>query len=277
MRFVLCDDDRVFTSIIEAMLTDLGHGVVGVGTTTADSVALVRAARPDVVILDLSLGFNTDFDIVVAAAAVGATPIVFTHNADEAILRQYAVRPRVVFKPDLTELERVVERIGVDTEHHVVERDRRERPGRAASGPVPTNISDAQAFYEALNDATAGDSLVAIALPKDAGAAEGVPETANRVREVLRQTDRLLASSAAVRVFLPAGGDVGAASFRTRLGEVDALPAGATIRSVVVAPGESSADAFDRLKAVEPEPYGPKIERSPAVAPPSTDHSAPVT
>lgn len=277
MRCVLCDDDPLFTSIIEAMLTDGGHEVVGVGTTTADSVALVRAARPDVVIVDLSLGFNSDFDVVETALAIGAMPIIFSQNADDAILRQYAVRPTVVFKPDLPGLERVVRRLEIDSQRQVVERERRERPAVAAVGREPTSLSDTQSFYEALNEGTAQDVLVSIEMPEREGAAGDATDTATRVRAVIRDSDRLLASASVVRVYLPAGDDVALASFRARLGDADAVPAGATIREVVIAADENPADAFHRLKSAEPEIYTPKIERSPAVAPPSTDHSAPVT
>lgn len=255
MRFVLCDEDHLYTSMIEVMLADLGHEVVGVATTTADSVALVGAARPDVVIVDLSMGFNTDFDVVISAGDVGATVIAFTQNADDLFLSQYPVRPTVVFKPDLPELERVVRRLELNSQRRVVEHDRRERPGRAAGGPIPTSLSDAQAFYEALNEASAGDALVSIEVPEHEGLAGDASDTAARVREVMRGTDRLLASMSVVRVFLPVGDDVGAASFRTRLGEADALPAGAIIRSIVIEPGESPAAAFDRLKSAEPDPY----------------------
>jgi hypothetical protein len=248
MRFVLCDEDHLFTSMMEAMLGDLGHEVVGLATATADAVRLVETARPDVVIVDLSLGFNTDFDVIESALAVDATTIVFSYNANDAILSRYATRPLVVHKPDLTELERVVARLQLDSDRGVVEHDRRERPGRAASGPQPTGLEDAQAFYEAMNDAVAGDALVSIELPDGAGPAGDAADTAVRVREVMRDTDRLLVSGGAVRVFLPAGGEDGIASFQARVDAAAAVPHEATIKSVVVADDEPPAVAFDRLK-----------------------------
>lgn len=252
MRFVLCDSDELFTSMIELMLNDLGHVVVGVGTTTADSVLLLETARPDVVIVDLSMGFNTDFDVITAAGVVGATAIVFSHHADDAIIRQYPVRPTVVFKPDLTALERVVSRLGLDNAARVRAHDRRARPAHAASGPQPTGISDAQAFYEALNAASAGDVLVSIEVSEEL---DHAAEMAERVRSIMRDTDRLLASQAVVRVYLPAGGDVGATSFRGRLHEIDTLSDDAIVRCVVLTPDEDAAAAFERLKSAGPDPY----------------------
>ena len=64
--------------------------------------------------LDLSLGYNTDFDIIEAAISVGARAIVFTQNADAEILGKYSVAPAVVIKPDLEALEQVLRRLGRD-------------------------------------------------------------------------------------------------------------------------------------------------------------------
>jgi CheY-like chemotaxis protein len=250
MRFVLCDEDELLTSTLESMVVHLGHEVVGVASTTANAVMLVRTARPNAVIVDLSMGFNTDFDIVDAAAGVGAATIVYSFTADHLILDRYKVKPIVVFKPDLTELEHVLGRLELDGQQQVKEQDRRRQPVRVASGPVPTGVGDAQAFYEALNEAAAGDALVSIDVP---GGATIAADTASRVREVLRGTDRLLASGPAVRVYLPGGDVLGIESFRSRLDDVQALPHGATMRSLVLTEGESPAAAFDRLKETEPE------------------------
>lgn len=246
MRFVLCDDDQLFASMIEAMLDDLGHQVVGVATTSAASVALVETARPDVVIADLSLGFNTDFDVVEAAMAIGAAAVIFSYHADEAILSHYPVRPLIVFKPDLPELEQVVRRLERSPQRGVVEHERRTRPTRVAAGSPPTDIADARAFYEAMNEAVGGDALISIDLPEEFG--DSARDAATRVRDVLRDTDRLVASASSVRIFLPGADQTGIQSFLARLDDVGGLPEGATVRSIVVHPEELPSAAFDRLK-----------------------------
>jgi len=250
VRFVLCDGDQLFTTMIEAILMDLGHEVVGVGTNTAESVALVRTSHPDVVIVDLALGFSTDFDIVDAAVSTSAATIVFSHAADEAVLARYPVRPRVVAKPDLTELQRAINLLDLDHQREVAGRDRRERPARRAVGRPPTNVGDAQAFYESLNGAEAGDVLVSIEVPTEEPVA---PTVVERVQAMMRDTDRLLASPTTVRVYLPAGDDVGARSFRSRLQRAGTLPDGVAVRVVVLVPDETPAEAFDRLKSTEPD------------------------
>lgn len=248
MRFVLCDDDRLFTSMVEAMLADVGHEVVGVATTTASSVSLVESARPDVVIVDLSLGFNTDFDVVASATGLGAAVVIFSYNADEALVARYPVRPVVVFKPDLPELEQVVRRLERSPQRGVIQHDRRARPGRVAAGSPPADVADARAFYEAVNEATTGDALISIDLPEDDGDGARAREAATRVRDVLRESDRLVASSSSVRIFLPGADQTGVQSFLARLDQVGGLPDGAMVRSIVVAPEEPPSVAFDRLK-----------------------------
>lgn len=248
MRFVLVDEDHLMTSMIEAMLDDLGHEVVGVADTTADGVHLVISTHPDVVIVDLSLGYNTDFDPVATAEDIGARVIVFAYNADDAIMSRYTTRPVFVPKPDMSDLERVVSRLVLDHTAQVVDQDRRVRPVRAASGPPPTSMADAQSFYVALNDAIEGDAVLSIDLDTTTvGSLEG-PAVAAHVQEVLRGTDRMLASSNALKVFLPGAGEEGVASLLRRLEAAGAVPADATTRHVVVRAGELPADAFDRLK-----------------------------
>lgn len=256
MRFALCDDDQLFTRMIELMLTDLGHEVVGVARSTADSIGLVESSRPDVVILDLSLGFNHDFDVVATANRVEARVIVFSNNADEEILSAYEPRPVVVHKPDLTELEQSVRRLMADTALPSGAgrgADRRVRPARAAGGRVPTGVGDAQAFYEALNEATSGDALLSIEVPNTDESRRDTADLAAKVRQIMRDTDRLLASPWAVRVFLPGGDEVGAASLGARLVEADALPEEAVVRSIVIGDGEEPAAAFDRLRSMGQE------------------------
>jgi CheY-like chemotaxis protein len=245
MRIVVCDDDSFMREMVESLVRSTGHEVMGIADTTAAAVGLIEAGRPEAVVLDLSLGYNTDFDIVDAAISVGARAIVFTRNADAEILIQYAVAPAVVAKPDLAALEQVLLRLGRDdTAEVVVEQDRRRRPARAAEGPVPTGISDAQAFFEAINGAQAGDALVGLDVPA------GAEDVADEVGRRLRDTDRvLLMLPRAVRVFLPGGGEEGVASVLARIRSIHVVTSDCQIASVVVCDGEHGAEAFDRLKS----------------------------
>jgi CheY-like chemotaxis protein len=234
--------------MVESIVTKQGHDVVGVADATSAATGLVEHARPDAVIVDMSLGYNTDFDVIETAESVGAKVIVFSFHADESLLNRYAVRPRFVPKPDFVELEQTVERLARDAGGIAAESDRRHHPVRAANGPAPTGPEDAHAFYEALNNAVDGDTLVAIDLVADGSGPTTGGALTSAVARVIRETDRLLATASAVKVLLAGGGADGSESFMRRLDEVVHLPPGTHVRSVVLVPGESPAEAFDRLK-----------------------------
>jgi chemotaxis response regulator CheB len=238
---VLCDDDAFMLEVVEAVVATAGHEVVGVADTTSDAVRLIEAAQPDVVILDLSLGYNTDFDILATSISVGAQVIVFSHNADAELLDRYHPRPFVVAKPDLTALEQVLGRLRRRAGAETVVHDRRRRT-RVASGAAPTGLEDARAFFEAVNAAEAGDALVAIVESDRSG-----PIEVERL-QVARDTDRILVSRGAVRYFLPGAGSDGAEAVLARLADARSLPQHAHVAVVVVCENEQGADAFERLK-----------------------------
>ena len=243
MRVVLCDEDALMRDVVEASISAAGHQVVGIADTTATAVQLVEAAHPDIVVLDLSLGWNTDFDIIESAIGVGARVVVFSRNADAERLSRYDVAPTVVPKPDVHALEQVLSRFEPSDEGGgAVAEDRRLRPVRAATGPTPTGVSDAQAFFEAVNGAEPGDAMISIegSIDEETVSGDIVP--------LLRATDRLLAFPAALRLFLAGGGEDGVRSLLGRIASTGTVPPGSAVSSVLVREGEAGAEAFDRLK-----------------------------
>lgn len=243
MRVALCDADVLIRDVVESVVTSLGHEVVGVADTTAGSVGLIEAARPELVVLDISLGVNSDFDVVDAANAIGARVIVFSHTMDAELLGEYSPLPTVVEKPDLLELERAIVRLEhAAPDDRPGQQERRQRPARAASGRPPTGLDDAQAFFESVNDAAPGDGLIAIEVE------EATEPLAAAAQSAMRETDRLLAARDAVRLYLPAGGEDGVRSVVQRLAAAGIAPPGSRITAVVVRDGEDGAAAFDRLR-----------------------------
>jgi hypothetical protein len=242
MRIALCDNDSVMSEMVESIVSAAGHEVVGVATDTASGVGLLEAARPDVAVIDVAMGVSSDFDLVATAGDVGARVVVFSQQAEIDSLRTYATPPEVVFKPDLRSLESTLARLA-DAEDLPGEEDRRKRPVRPAEGPVSTSVTDAQAFYEALNNAQGGDALVGIDVPV------GAEAVAEDVWQRLRQTDRmLLALPRAVRCYLPGGGEDGIRSVLARVASTSSITDDCTATAVIVGDGEHGADAFDRLK-----------------------------
>ncbi|MGK2929529.1 MAG: hypothetical protein ACSLFO_08120 [Acidimicrobiales bacterium] len=243
MHVVVCDEDPLTREVIEAVVARTGHEVTGTADTTAGAVQIVETERPDAVILDLSLGYDTDFDIIASAIAVGARLIVFSHSIDVNLLSRYAVTPSVVAKPDLGALRDLLDRMGTDDARGgVAEKDRRRRPTHTAVGPVPTGVIDAQAFFEAINGAQPGDGMLSLEVGAEA---EAVASVATRL---LRDTDRLLAFPNAVRLHLPGSGEAGIRSLLSRIVAGGAVLPGCRVTSIVVRVGEGGAHAFDRLK-----------------------------
>jgi chemotaxis response regulator CheB len=253
MKFVLCDDDLMLRSMVDGIVTGLGHEVIGVADTTSEATSLIQTGRPDVVIVDMTVGANTDFDVVATAIEVGAQTVVFSFHTDAERLSSYEPRPVAVAKPDFVALEEVLGRLGAGSDG-AAPADRRRRPTRAAQGPQPMGLHDAAAFYEALNNAQEGDTLVAIDLVGDLAHITDSDSIAQRIALLVRQTDRLLVTSTSLKVLLVGGGSEGTASLMGRLGHEAALPPGSRMHSVVVGAGEAPSAAFERLKQASDQP-----------------------
>jgi hypothetical protein len=245
MRFVLCDDDRMLTSMVDATIASHGHDVVGVADNTTSGVGLVEHGHPDVVVVDPAVGCNTDFDVIDVAISVGAKVIVFSRTADAPASGRYDPEPMFVEKPDLVGLEHAIGRL---TTLASPDSDRRHYPTRVA-GPPSTGPRDAAAFYAALNEAIAGDSILSIA-----GTAPDVeldlPALASLVADHIRESDRLLMliTSSSLLVLLLGGGEPGVESVFNRVHADAHAPSSIEFRSVVVGADERPDDAFDRLK-----------------------------
>src|ERR687891_579759 len=55
-RVLIVDDHRLFADLITPPLEERGHTVIGLATTGPSALATVRHERPELVLLDLSLG-----------------------------------------------------------------------------------------------------------------------------------------------------------------------------------------------------------------------------
>ena len=185
VRIALCDDEAPLVNLVEDLVANQGHEVIGVADTTAAAVLLVTHGRPDLVIVDPAVGCNADFDVIDTACEVGADSIVFSRSTGLVTGKPYGRPPILVPKPDLVALDAAVGRLGHGRAGAETPADRRRRPGRESSGPPPSGLHDAAAFYGALNDALAGDALVAFVpgdgTPDDPGWLPRLDEVAARV------------------------------------------------------------------------------------------------
>jgi hypothetical protein len=243
MRFAICDDDEMVALVVDAALSVSGHELVGVADTAASAIGLVEHTRPEVIVIDPSVGCNSDyFDVIDAANSVGAHVVLFSRTGAAVVPGRYEPEPQMVPKPNITALEAVIEGFATP----IVLRDvveRRRQPPRSFDGPASTGPSDAAAFYAAANEAIEGDALVAV-VPRFERARQWI----ERVAAATRQTDFLLVTSSAVLVFLPAGGEDGVLALHDRLIHDGAASTDGEVRAVVLDAGETTTDAFVRLK-----------------------------
>jgi hypothetical protein len=249
VKFVLCDDDEMLCSMVDATIASQGHDVVGIADTTTGAVGLVTHGKPDVVVVDPAVGCNTDFDVIDTALAAGARVIVFSRSGEVPASGRYQPEPLFVMKPDLWALEQAIERVAVESGHDGGAGDRRHRPARAPKGPMPTGPRDAAAFYSALNEALVDDAFMSIATVAPNQSID-LPALAEVVSDHIRETDRLLMliTTSSLLVLLLGSGPEGVDSVYGRVRSDPHVPADTEFRSVIVAPGENPSDAFDRLK-----------------------------
>jgi hypothetical protein len=253
VRFVLCDDDALMRSMMETLVERQGHEVIGAADSPVAAAELIVHGRPEGVIVDLSVGYNTDYDLLDVAQATGAQVIVFSHTAPADVLDRYVPRPVVVEKPDFADLEDAIDRASMAAPGSTAPAERRVRAGRSAKGPRPTGVGDAQAFYEAVSNAAKDDVLASVE-PATAMEAPLDADDAARIAKLVRDTDRVLAAGSTVKVYLAGGDAIGLAAFLGRLrDQAPTLADTVKVRSVLIFDGETSADAFDRLKQVEVE------------------------
>jgi hypothetical protein len=249
VKFVLCDDDEMLCSMVDAAIASQGHDVVGIADTTTAAVGLVTHGKPDVVVVDPAVGCNTDFDVIDTALAAGAKVIVFSRSGEVPASGRYHPEPLFVMKPDLWALEQAIGRLAVEPAYGGTDAERRHRPSRSPQGPPPSGPRDAAAFYTALNDALEGDAFMSIATVTPDQPID-LPGLAAVVSDHIRETDRLLMliTTSSLLVLLLGGGPDGVESVYGRVRNDPHVPADIEFRSVIVAPSESPNDAFDRLK-----------------------------
>jgi len=63
-RYLIVDDNERFLEAARASLERQGEEVAGIATTTAEALRQTKALRPDVVLVDISLGDESGFELV---------------------------------------------------------------------------------------------------------------------------------------------------------------------------------------------------------------------
>ena len=102
MRCLIVDDSANFRDAASSMLERAGIEVVGVASNGADALTRFRQLRPDVTLVDVDLGVESGFDLVVqlctAITPAPAVILISTHS-EQDFLDMIAASPAIGFLP----------------------------------------------------------------------------------------------------------------------------------------------------------------------------------
>ena len=108
IRSLIVDDNNSFLEAARVLLEREGVTVAGVATTSAEALDEAERLRPDVILVDISLGAESGFDLVRRLAEDGvaqaATVVLISTRAEEDVADLVADSPAVGFvaKSDLS-------------------------------------------------------------------------------------------------------------------------------------------------------------------------------
>jgi CheY-like chemotaxis protein len=100
VRCLIVDDNRAFLEAARTLLEREGLAIEGVVTTSAEALRQAETRRPDVVLVDVSLGDESGFDLArrLVADHAGGTAVILISTRSEADLADaLALNPAVGF------------------------------------------------------------------------------------------------------------------------------------------------------------------------------------
>jgi DNA-binding NarL/FixJ family response regulator len=103
IRILVVDDSRSFLAAARSLLEREGLTIVGVASTGSEALREAEALRPDVVLLDISLGDESGFEVarqlVDDGDAGGATVILISTHSEADFAELIAQSPAAGFVP----------------------------------------------------------------------------------------------------------------------------------------------------------------------------------
>jgi two-component system nitrate/nitrite response regulator NarL len=100
LQCLIVDDYQPFLNIARAKLERQGMAVVGVASSGAEALQQARELRPDVALVDISLGTESGFDVARQISPyVGSVILISTddHYEDDDYAELFAGHPAVGF------------------------------------------------------------------------------------------------------------------------------------------------------------------------------------
>jgi CheY-like chemotaxis protein len=111
LRLLVVEDEVMISTLIEDMLTELGHRIVGLAASVEEAAGLAAGAEFDVALLDVNLQGRT-VEAVAATLARRGKPFVFTTGYGErAIPAEFKDRPMLPKPYHIDQLGEMLERI----------------------------------------------------------------------------------------------------------------------------------------------------------------------
>lgn len=113
VKVFLAEDSAMIRARLAAMLAAHDMAVVGEADTAQGSIAGILAARPDVVVLDVSLLGGTGLQVLRAVRTTepAIAFVVFSNNSDPAYRRRYLVEGADRFLDKSAEFDRLVDAV----------------------------------------------------------------------------------------------------------------------------------------------------------------------
>jgi DNA-binding NarL/FixJ family response regulator len=102
VRCLIVDDSANFRDAASSMLERAGISVVGVACNTVDALTRYRELRPDVTLVDVDLGAESGFDLVVqlhAADSPAPSVILISTHSEQDFADMIAASPALGFLP----------------------------------------------------------------------------------------------------------------------------------------------------------------------------------
>jgi DNA-binding response OmpR family regulator len=105
---LLIEDEPLLAMDVEMTLSAAGYRVVGPAQTNAAALAMLRAERPDLIILDLNLGAEMVFPVFDYLDVLGTPFIIVSGHSRHLIPTQHRDRPFLQKPYDTADLLRMV-------------------------------------------------------------------------------------------------------------------------------------------------------------------------
>jgi CheY-like chemotaxis protein len=100
VRCLIVDDNRAFLEAAQTLLEREGMTIAGVASTSAEALSRAETLRPDVVLVDVSLGDESGFELaqrLVADGARGTSVILISTRSEDELADAIAESPAAGF------------------------------------------------------------------------------------------------------------------------------------------------------------------------------------